>query len=270
MEGAALCILDRPLASMREFARPSSPVRASGYHGDSTHPAQAVQESTRGELETEKEREALRLAALGNPNQVGQVLEEYSPRLRNMLRLRMAPQLAGRVGVSDVLQEAFVEVTERLPGYLEERAIPSDAGKDRRGAMPFYLWVRFLAGQQLARAYRFHLGTPLRDAAREQAIDGPAFPGASSACLAIALADSGVSPSQAASAQEAQEILVEALEDLDPDEREILMMRHFEHLTNREIAVLLDLSEPGASLRHMRALKRLRTVLAQRGLEFPG
>ena len=224
-----------------------------------------MQEASRNELETEEERAALRAAAQGNASLVGQVLGTYSPRLRNMLRLRIAPQLAGRVGVSDVLQEAFMEVTERLPKYLESREDSED-----RGAMPFFLWVRFLTGQQLARAYRFHLGTPQRDAGRDQAFEAGSIPGASSACLALALADSGVSPSGAASEQEAQEILAEALDELNEEEREVLMLRHFEHLSNREIARILDMSEPGASLRHLRALKRLRTVLGQKGLEFPG
>lgn len=217
------------------------------------------------EMETEEERAALQAAASGDANWVGRILRGYTPRLRQMLQLRIAPQLAGRVGVSDVLQEAFVEVTRRLPQYLAEREHSGE-----RAAMPFFLWVRYLAGQELVRAYRFHVGARRRDAGRDRGLHAGAFPEASSACLAIALADSGISPSRAASEREAHEILAEALEALTPEEREILMMRHFEHLTNREIAHLLQMSEPGASLRHLRALKRLRGVLAQKGLEFPG
>ncbi|MFT4646973.1 MAG: RNA polymerase sigma-70 factor (ECF subfamily) [Glaciecola sp.] len=215
--------------------------------------------------ETEAERKAIDAACDGDNAPVGELLQEYRARLQNMVRLRLAPQLMGRVGVSDVIQETYAEVSERLPKYLDNRGDPADPTK---GRMPFFLWVRFLAGQQLMRAHRFHLGTAARAVGREATFGG--VPGASSQHLAAALSDGGMSPSGVASSLESQEILAGALQDLSETDREILMLRHFEQLNNREIAMLLGLSEPGASLRHMRALKRLREVLQVKGLGFPG
>jgi RNA polymerase sigma-70 factor (ECF subfamily) len=86
--------------------------------------------------------------------------------------------------------------------------------------------------------------------------------------MAAALVDSGISPSNAASDQEAREILAESMEAMDDDDRDILMMRHFEHLPNRSIARLLGMSEGGASLKHLRALKKLRHALQEKGLAF--
>ncbi|MDF1839087.1 MAG: sigma-70 family RNA polymerase sigma factor [Planctomycetota bacterium] len=217
------------------------------------------------EAETEAERDAIDAACQGDNAPVGDLLQKYRVRLQNMVRLRIAPQLLGRVGVSDVIQETFAEVSERLPTYLASREGATDP---ERGRMPFFLWVRFLAGQQLMRAHRFHLGTVARDAGREVSLGG--VPGASSQHLASALSGGGPSPSGIASSMESQEILTYALQDLSESDREILMLRHFEQMGNRDIALLLELTESGASLRHMRALKRLREVLQAKGMGFPG
>ncbi len=219
------------------------------------------------EAETSAEAHALQAAQAGDAEPLGLVLEGYRDRLRRMLQLRLAPVLMGRVAVSDVLQEAYIEATRRLPGYLDEQA---SAPRENRQGMPLYLWVRYLAGQQLARAYRFHLGTMARDAGRDQAMVIGGVPGASSVHLAAALAESGVSPSGAASSKEVREILADALESLDETDREILMLRHFEQMPNKDIARLLGLSESGASLRHLRAMDRMQAALAARGLTLPG
>lgn len=218
------------------------------------------------EPENSEEALALQAAQSGNHEPFGMVLEGYRSRLRRMVQLRLAPALMGRVAVSDVLQEAFIEATRRLPSYLgAQDENPVQPAK----RMPLFLWVRQLAGQQLARAYRFHLGTNARDAGREQGLVLGGVPGASSVHLAAAIAESGVSPSGAASSNELREILADALESLDDTDREILMLRHFEQMPNKDIARLLGLSESGASLRHLRAMDRMQTALAARGLTFP-
>ncbi|MEM1451610.1 MAG: sigma-70 family RNA polymerase sigma factor [Planctomycetota bacterium] len=214
---------------------------------------------------------------------VGPVLESYRGRIERMIRMRMDPRLTGRAGVSDVVQDAYVEIARRLPSYLDERAGARDeAGGDepsgdertpsteRSGPMPFYLWVRFIAAQSLRQLHRRHLGTVARDAGRDVDLQGPGagLPEASSLLLASALMESGVSPSGAAAADEQRELLREALEDLSAADREVLFLRHFEQLSNKEVAALLELSAPGASLRHLRALQRLQAALARVGVAF--
>lgn len=194
---------------------------------------------------------------------VAPVLDAYRARVERMLRVRMDPRVVGRVGVSDVMQDALVEVARRLPTYLDERREPSG------GVMPFFLWFRFLAGQSLQQAHRKHLGTQARDAGRDVAIQ-PAggMPEATSRLLASALVASGVSPASAAAADEQRELLASALEELGPADREILFLRHFEQLSNTEIAAVLDLSPSAASLRHLRALGRLQRALSRVGVTF--
>lgn len=222
---------------------------------------------------------------------VGPVLESYRGRIERMIRMRMDPRLAGRAGVSDVVQDAYVEIARRLPSYLDERAAappgprdarvgaasasastePDPTGREgREGPMPFYLWVRFIAAQSLRQLHRRHLGTIARDAGRDVDLQAPAggLPEASSLLLASALVESGVSPSGAAAADEQRDLLRSALDDLAAADREVLFLRHFEQLSNKEVAALLGLSAPGASLRHLRALQRLQAALARVGVAF--
>ncbi len=194
------------------------------------------------------------------------VLDGYRARVERMLRLRMDPRVVGRVGVSDVMQDALVEVTRRLPRYLEERGAEEQG---ERKVMPFFLWFRFIAGQSLQQAHRRHLGTLARDAAREVSIQaGEGMPEATSRLLASALVASGISPASAAAADEQRELLADALDDLAPADREILFLRHFEQLSNGEISTLLDLTSSAASLRHLRALGRLQRSLGKVGVRF--
>ncbi len=219
----------------------------------------------RWKIEGEDPKEELALAAVGKGDNepLGRVLETYRTRLQRMLQLRLSPQLLGRVAVSDVLQDAYIEATQRLPEYL------ATAEGVENKPMPLFLWVRYLAAQQLMRSHRFHLGANCRDAGRDQGLVVGGFPGTSSVHLAAAIAESGVSPSGAASSNEVREILAETLESLEESDREILMLRHFEQLPNKDIAHLLGLSESGASLRHLRALQRMQAALATRGIAFP-
>lgn len=213
------------------------------------------------ENEVEEALEAARVS--GDSAPVTPVLEAYRARIERMLRLRMDPRVLGRVGVSDVVQDAYLEIAARLPGYLEEQR--------EEGAMPFYPWVRFIAAQALQTVHRRHLGTLRRDAGREWAMDAVRGGDASSAQFANALAMSGLSPASAASIEEQREAVTEALESLSAADREVLFLRHFEQLSGREVAAVLGLTPSGASLRHLKALGRLQRALARCGIRFePG
>jgi RNA polymerase sigma-70 factor, ECF subfamily len=196
----------------------------------------------------------LRRAGAGDAAALGRLLDGYRQRLRRMVRLRLDPRLQGRIDPSDVLQEASLEATRRLAEYL----------RDPR--LPFFLWLRFLTNQKLLELRRRHLGTQARDAAREISLYQEALVPASSACLAAQLLGKMTAPLQAAIRAEMKLRLQEALNGMDPLDREVLALRHFEQLDNTETAQVLGISPSGASSRYLRALKRLKDILS----EVPG
>jgi RNA polymerase sigma-70 factor (ECF subfamily) len=192
----------------------------------------------------------LREAAQGDPERLGALLEQHRPRLRRMVALRLDPRLHGRIDPSDVIQEAYLEASARLAEYL------------RQPTMPFFLWLRFLAGQKLVTLHRHHLGRQMRDAGREVSLYRGRLPEASSATLAAQLLGHEARPSEAAIRAELKVRLQEALNRMDPLDREILALRHFEQLSLAETAQVLGLTESGACRRHLRALKRLKEILS--------
>jgi RNA polymerase sigma-70 factor (ECF subfamily) len=196
----------------------------------------------------------LRRAGAGDAAALGRLLDGYRKRLRRMVRLRLDPRLQGRIDPSDVLQETSLEATRRLAEYL----------RDPR--LPFFLWLRFLTNQKLLELRRRHLGTQARDAAREISLYQEALVPASSACLAAQLLGKMTAPLQAAIRAEMKLRLQEALNGMDPLDREVLALRHFEQLDNTETAQVLGISPSGASSRYLRALKRLKDILS----EVPG
>jgi RNA polymerase sigma-70 factor (ECF subfamily) len=104
----------------------------------------------------------------------------------------------------------------------------------------------------------------MRDAALEVSLYRGALPQASSASLAQQLLTGLTSPTQAAVRAELQIHLQEALNDLDPLDREVVVLRHFEELNNIETAQLLGIEPPAASKRYIRAIRRLKAVLDNR------
>src|SRR5262245_18802534 len=191
----------------------------------------------------------LQRVAQGDREGLGALLERHRKRLRRMVALRLDQRLQGRIDASDVLQEAFLAVAARLPEYL------------RQPSMPFFLWLRFLTGQKLLELHRHHLGAQMRDAGREVALYRGNLPQASSAVLAAQLLGHDTRPSEAAIRAERKIRLQEALNGMDPLDREVLALRHFEHLTNAETAQVLGLQESAASKRYIRALKKLKEIL---------
>jgi RNA polymerase sigma-70 factor (ECF subfamily) len=185
----------------------------------------------------------------GDAGALGQLLECHRPRLRMMVRLRMDRFLQSRVDASDVLQEAFLEASSRLEEFV------------RNPAVPFYLWLRTITGQQLLAAYRRHCGTQGRDARREISPRSSGLPEANSGALAAQLVACATSPSGVAMQAELKDRLEHALDELDAMDREIIVLRHFEELTNSEAARVLDLTPSAACNRYVRALERLRQVM---------
>jgi RNA polymerase sigma-70 factor (ECF subfamily) len=176
---------------------------------------------------------------------------EFEPRLRRMLTLRLDRRLQGRLDVSDVLQEAYIEYARSIPTYqtLEN--------------LPFYLWLRMVTLRKLTTLQRRFLGTAARDVNREISLHRGPLPMASSCSLAAGFVGHLTSPSQAVLRTELQMRIQDTLNDMDATDREILSLRHFEQLSNLEVAAILELTTAGASNRYIRALKRLRPMLEE-------
>jgi RNA polymerase sigma-70 factor (ECF subfamily) len=179
------------------------------------------------------------------------LLSRHEGRLRRMVAFRLDPRLQGRIDPDDVLQEVYLAAFQNLSDYL------------RQPAMPFFLWLRGIAGNKLLGLHRYHLGTPMRDARREVSIYRGPLPEATSAALAARLLGRLTRPSEAAIRAEAKIRLQEALNAMDAVDREVLALRHFELLTNAEAAGVLGIKGVAAGKRYLRALERLREVLAQ-------
>ena len=181
----------------------------------------------------------------------GKILEAERMRLRGMIDARMHSQLRGRIDSSDIIQDAFIDATKRLAEYIENPAVP------------FYIWLRSLTSQRLAIAHRQNIGTQARDARREEPIFSKPLPDATSVVLLAALVGSSESPSTVAVRQEQKQILESALAELEPIDHEILVLRHFEEMTNSEVAATLDIKPSAAANRYLRALERLKLALAR-------
>lgn len=195
-------------------------------------------------------------AAQGDEQAAGEVVTAYDNRLRRVIRVRLDRRLLRRVDVDDVLQETHMEAVERLPEFLEQAKVP------------LLVWLRFLAVQRCITLARRHLVAAARDARREQRIAPDAYDSASVA-LEHALSAHITTPSGAAARTEMQDGVREAVQALEPFDREILCLRHFEELDNAEAASALGIESGTASKRYVRALVRLREVLAAAKLDAP-
>jgi RNA polymerase sigma-70 factor (ECF subfamily) len=206
------------------------------------------------EDDSEQTRTLLERAAAGDEAAVAELFAGYRARVRRSVALRLDRRLAARLDVSDVLQDAFLEASRRLPDYLRQRPLP------------FGLWLAWLAREKVIALHRQHLDADKRAVARE----APPLPVDASSCFVRALAGHEPSPSAIMAEAEAAERLRLALGRLDDDERDLILWRHFEQLTNRDIARMLGISEAAAAKRYVRALERLRGLLLGLGVTESG
>jgi RNA polymerase sigma-70 factor (ECF subfamily) len=186
----------------------------------------------------------------GDRGALAALFDEHRDRLRRMVELRIDARLRARLDPSDVLQEAFLDVARDLDAYLADPKLPP------------LLWLRLHVGRRLTTLHRRHLGTRMRDAGLEISLYQDALPEASSAALASMLLGRHTSPTQAAQRAERLLRVQEALNSLDPIDREVLALRHFEQLGRSETAQVLGITQEAGAKRYFRALKRLKDVLA--------
>jgi RNA polymerase sigma-70 factor (ECF subfamily) len=185
---------------------------------------------------------------------VDELWERHRPALRRMIGLRLDHALARRVDASDIVQDVLLKANQRLADYL------------RNPSMPFHLWLRQIASDHIIDAHRRHRQAGKRSLDRERPLAiGPArgFDDRSSLDLAAQLRDPSPTPAAEALRHELEGRFQDALLRLDDDDREIILLRHFEQFSNGEAARALGLSDAAAGMRHLRALRRLRAMLSE-------
>jgi RNA polymerase sigma-70 factor (ECF subfamily) len=195
-------------------------------------------------------RDLLDQVRAGRPRAIDQLVDRHRSYVRRVVELRLDPQLRARVDPSDVVQEAQLEAVRRLGGYLEQPP------------MPFRLWLRQLAYDRLLMLHRYHVGAARRTAKRDVAL-----PDWSSVLLGQQLLDAGPSPAERLSRHELARRVRGAVAGLGEADREVLLLRNFEGLSNQEAAQVLGIAPAAASQRYGRALLRLRNLLVAGGLE---
>jgi RNA polymerase sigma-70 factor (ECF subfamily) len=199
----------------------------------------------------------LDLVRQDQPEAVDRLLTRHRAPLRRMIDLGLDPRLAQRLDASDVVQEVLLEASRRLNDYL------------RDPALPFHLWLRHMARDHLIDAHRRHRQAQCRTLDRERPLLPAGLADHSSLVLGAQFIDQELTPASAAIRQELQARLERALAELSADDREIIVLRVYEQLSNQEVAAELGLTEPAAGMRFVRAVRRLKALLEPGGGNLP-
>ena len=202
----------------------------------------------RGEVDQAPTLVLLDQARRGDGEAVNRLLQRHRETIRRMIDRRMDRVVQRRVDASDIVQDVLVEANRRLGEYLANPA------------MPFQLWLRHMARDRLIDAHRRHRVAAARSIDREVPLGG-SDTDASRAGPAADLADRELTPAAAATWHELERRFASAVDALDEADRQIVLLKHFEHLSTAEAAEVLGLSKPAAGMRYLRAMRRLRTLL---------
>jgi RNA polymerase sigma-70 factor (ECF subfamily) len=197
---------------------------------------------------TPSDDELLEAARQGDEAALATLVERHRERLERMVGLRMDRRLQGRVDPADVVQEAYLALRAKFAQYSADPRLP------------FFLWMRLEVAQKLVDLHRFHLGTKMRDAGQEISLHQGPLPQVTSQSLAEHLLGKLTTASQVAMRAELKVRVQEALNSMDPRDREVLVLRHFEELSNAEAAQVLGIKPSAAVNRYVRALRRLKDV----------
>jgi RNA polymerase sigma-70 factor (ECF subfamily) len=190
----------------------------------------------------------LHRAAEGEDTARDELLDRYRERLRRMVAMRLDKRISARIDPSDIVQEVMRDAFRRLPEYFADPQIS------------FYPWLRQIAWDRLVDMYRRHVAAERRSVLREHP-GGPSLNDESVAELAQSIVTSSINPVRRAMLAEMEQRTKEALMQLKPHDREILVLRHLEQLGVEEIAGVLGISQTAVTSRHLRALQRLRRLL---------
>lgn len=185
----------------------------------------------------------------GDPQVLGELFEKYQQRLLHIIRVRMDRRLLARIDADDVLQEVYLDASSRIHHYIE----------NHDGS--FFVWLRLITNQTMANLYRRHLDTQMRDVRRDVSISTGKTYESPTRPIAMQLIGHLTSPSKAAMRQESIEEVERVIESLKQIDREVIELRHFELLDNNEVAEILGIHEKAASIRYIRAIKRLKDAI---------
>ena len=191
------------------------------------------------------------LAVGADPVAEGRLWERHRDPLRRLIGLRLDRAVGRRVDASDVVQEVLLKASGRLPQYLQNPSLPFD------------LWLRQIARDHVIDAHRRHREAKGRSVDRERSTTGSHLADQSSLDLLSQLRDPELTPAALSIRHELEARFRLAVDALDPDSREIILLRHFERQTNSEAARTLGLTEPACGMRHLRALRKLRVILGE-------
>jgi RNA polymerase sigma-70 factor (ECF subfamily) len=186
---------------------------------------------------------------LGDADAINRLMDRHRDSIRRMVQMRLDHKIQRRVDVSDVVQDVLVEANRRLQVYLDNPV------------MSFHLWLRQIAKDRIIDAHRRHRGSAKRSVDREKPLAVQAADDHSTMQLLDQLRDPELTPAAAATQQEMARAVERSISELGDQDAEIIIMRHYEQLSNQEIAQALGLTEPAASMRYLRALRRLREML---------
>lgn len=189
-----------------------------------------------------------RMLVEGGQTALASLFSSYQNRLERIVSFRLDPRIRGRIDAADILQEAYLEASDRLQSFLESTNVS------------FFVWLRQQTLQTLIDVHRREFRQK-RDVNREIRFAATGASDGTSLSIAQFLIDQLTSPSQLAVNAEEMQWLQEALNSMNEVDREVLALRHFEQLGNSQVAEILGLTQTAASNRYLRAAARLSEIL---------
>ncbi len=186
-------------------------------------------------------RELLRRIHNGDNDALQELLETQRDYLRRLVDLRMENELRGRVDPSDVVQETLIVISRRVDDFIV------------RQPTSFRLWVRRKAIERLIEVRRKHLADK-RSVRRELKLSD-------ASSMAVARGFMAGLPNRSLERREMVNRVRGAIEELGELDREVILLRHVEELSNHEVAEILDIDPDTASKRYGRAVRRLATKM---------
>jgi RNA polymerase sigma-70 factor, ECF subfamily len=187
---------------------------------------------------------------------LSEIFEHNHSRFWHLVYFRMDVRLKSRVDPDDVLQDAFVAAESRLNHFIKSENVSS------------FVWLRSIVLQTLVDTHRRHLETQARDASLDVSLQQSRGGQQSSACLAEFLSGGMTSPSNAAIRAENEQQMQVALSGMSDSDQEIIALRHLELLSNAEAAEVLGIQSKNASIRYVRAMKRLKEAVGEHSRRF--
>ena len=184
---------------------------------------------------------------------LSEVFDVYHSTFWHLITFRMDRRLMARVDADDILQDGFLATKQRINHWVNDPKYS------------LFAWVRMTILQTMIDIHRRHLDADMRCAGREISLGGARMPNTTAISLAGGLASNRTSPSGVAMRQESADQLHQAIEMMSDTDQEMIALRHFEGLTNKQAAEVLGLNITAASNRYVRALDRLQEVLKQFG-----